>query len=281
MPAAHITFSSHCSRALCACRVRHIRRRPAAVLVSVNSAGMSREALCRNWWIVFTSVFWLTGFDASPRSSPRSRRRGRSRGSLDDCCNLYWRTARSCIQKRPCARASCQPPPKAGLQSRDSSRWTVSDCLTLPCRLNGSVRQKKKTESGKLKAEIGKPQFVSFVSWLFKTRAHAKAVSRLRRATAVQGSAWGGCRRVGGMHPKANGRRRTVGGRGRTVCAFCRWNVSRRRRLVICRSWNGNDNLLSDTSRSRKGVVRSPARYIPTPEGECSVPSQIHHGPGR
>ena|ERR1039458_1620155 len=67
----------------------------------------------------------------------------------------------------------------------------------------------------------------------------------------------------GDMHPKANGRRRTVGGigrmvggMGRTVCAFCRWNVSRgrkaeafrrwnvsrRRRLVICRSWNGNDN---------------------------------------
>ena len=152
MPAAHITFSSHCSRALCACRVRHIRRRPAAVLVSVNSAGMSREALCRNWWIVFTSVFWLTGFDASPRSSPRSRRRGRSRGSLDDCCNLYWRTARSCIPKRPCARASCRRRPKAGLQSRDSSRWTVSDCLTLPCRLNGSVRQKRKRAKKKLKS---------------------------------------------------------------------------------------------------------------------------------
>ena len=30
---------------LCACRVRHIRRRPAAVLVSANSAGMSREAV--------------------------------------------------------------------------------------------------------------------------------------------------------------------------------------------------------------------------------------------
>jgi hypothetical protein len=45
--------------------------------------------------------------------------------------------------------------------------------------LNGSVRQKKKTESGKLKAEIGKRQFVSFVSWLFKTRALPKAVSRL------------------------------------------------------------------------------------------------------
>src|ERR1035437_5135261 len=48
MPATRMTSSSHCSRALCACRVRHIRRRPAAVLVSANSAGMSRDALCRN-----------------------------------------------------------------------------------------------------------------------------------------------------------------------------------------------------------------------------------------
>jgi hypothetical protein len=39
----------------CAWRVRHIRRRPAAVLVSANSAGMSRDALCRNWKIKFTS----------------------------------------------------------------------------------------------------------------------------------------------------------------------------------------------------------------------------------
>jgi hypothetical protein len=69
--------------------------------------------------------------------------------------------------------------------------------------LNGSVRQKKKTESGKLKAEIGKRQFVSFVSWLFKTRAHPQAVSRLRRATAVQGSAWGGCRPGRGHAPQS------------------------------------------------------------------------------
>src|ERR1035437_4335517 len=91
----------------------------------------------------------------------------------------------------------------------------------------------------------------------------------------------------GGMHPKANGRRRTVGGMGRTVCAFYRWNgsrgpkaetfrrwnVFRRRRLVICRSWNGNDHPLSDTSRSRKGVIRSPARYITRSEGGCPVPT--------
>jgi hypothetical protein len=32
-----------------------------------------------------------------------------------------------------------------------------------------------------------------------------------------------------GMHPKTNGRRRTVGGMGRTVCAFRHWNGSRGR----------------------------------------------------
>src|ERR1019366_3992768 len=153
-------------------------------------------------------------------------------------------------------------------ESRKQKLWVGSDFAKASAATRG-----REPKGQKEKTEIGKRQFVSFVSWLFKTRADAKAVSRLRRATAVQGSAWGGCRRVGGMHPKANGRRRTVGGRGRTVCAFRRWNVSRRRRLVICRSWNGNDNPPPDTSRRRKGVVRSPARYITAPEGECPVPS--------
>src|ERR1035437_9672777 len=68
-------------------------------------------------------------------------------------------------------------------------------------------------------------------------------------------------------HRKASFAVVMVGGMGRTVCAFCRWNVSRgrkaetfrrwnvsrHRKLVICRSWNGNDNPPPDTSRRRNG----------------------------
>jgi hypothetical protein len=80
----------------------------------------------------------------------------------------------------------------------------------------------------------------------------------------------------GGMHPKANGRRRTVGGIGRTVCAFCRWNVSRRRRRGICRSWNGNDNPPPDTSRRRNGNRDYPPGNDDYPPDTFRYP-QVNH----
>src|ERR1019366_10158975 len=83
-------------------------------------------------------------------------------------------------------------------ESRKQKLWVGSDFAKASAATRG-----REPKGQKEKAEIGKRQFVSFVSWLFKTRAHPQAVSRLRLAPAVQGSAWGGCRRVGGHAPQS------------------------------------------------------------------------------